>query len=113
MIEKTIQALEQQLLDPDFRGTQGVALLLADDFIEFGSSGCIYNKQQVVESLRREQKINRSMLDFKIVELSSDVVLAIYKIVNHSTSKVSLRSSVWKLIDERWQMVFHQGTSIS
>ena len=113
MIEKTIQVLEQQLLDPNFRDTQDVALLLADDFIEFGVSGCIYNKRLVLESLRSEQKINRSMLDFKIVELSSDVVLATYKVVNHSTSKVSLRSSVWKLIDNRWQMIFHQGTSVS
>lgn len=101
MIEKTIQALEQQLLDPDFRGTQDVALLFADDFVEFGSSGCVYNKQQIVESLLTEQKVNRSMTDFKIIELSPHIVFATYKATNQLNSQVSLRSSIWKLIDDQ------------
>jgi hypothetical protein len=37
-----------------------------------------------------------------------------YRVIRQGTADeppiYSLRSSIWKLIDDRWQMVFHQGT---
>jgi hypothetical protein len=54
------------------------------------------------------------MLDFQIKQLAADVVLATYKVVKHGETreakKYSLRSSIWKINDDKWQMVFHQGT---
>ncbi len=56
------------------------------------------------------------MSDFKITELSEDVMLATYYIeftdISTSERKESLRSSIWKFRDGRWQMAFHQGTLI-
>nr|WP_242876402.1 DUF4440 domain-containing protein [Desulfosporosinus hippei] len=52
--------------------------------------------------------------DFQVKVLATDVVLATYRAVKTNESREemrnSLRSSIWKFIDGRWQMVFHQGT---
>jgi hypothetical protein len=113
-----LQALEEQLIYPATRKSAAeIVKLLADEFIEFGSSGRIFNKQQVIESLKTESQDHRSLTDFKAVQLAPDVVLVTYQAIQHKTPKeksiTSLRSSTWKLIDNRWQMVFHQGTIAS
>jgi xylulose-5-phosphate/fructose-6-phosphate phosphoketolase len=42
-----------------------------------------------------------------------DVALVTYRSVSPDGSKFhSLRSSIWKIIDGRWRMAFHQGTPI-
>ncbi len=115
MQEAFFRQLEERLLQSDVRkSTQEVADLLADDFIEFGSSGCIFNKQQVIEALQQVTPAQRSLREFKALVLDPDIVLVTYQVVQYSgsddESTYSLRSSIWKLIDDRWQMVFHQGT---
>ena len=46
--------------------------------------------------------------------LGPGVVLVTYRIARRASPEESpqhlLRSSIWKLIDGQWQMVFHQGT---
>jgi hypothetical protein len=42
--------------------------------------------------------------DFATRELAPDVVLVTYKTAS------ALRSSIWKRIGGKWQMIFHQGT---
>lgn len=55
-----------------------VANLLADDFIEFGSSGRVYRKQQVIDALQHEDSSAKISIDnFNIVELSDSAVLVI------------------------------------
>ena len=47
-LEERILALERKLLDPDVRASsQELDRLIADDFVEFGSSGRIWNKRDV------------------------------------------------------------------
>lgn len=54
------------MLQPDVRkSAQEVADLLADDFIEFGSSGLIFNKQQIIGGVQRETPAKRSLMEFK------------------------------------------------
>jgi len=114
-IELEIQNLEERLLDPEVRRSgEEIAALLADEFIEFGSSGRVFDKRQIIESLKSETPVRRTLVDFKTLLLAPGVVLATYRVIRHegldAESTYSLRSSVWKLIDDRWQMVFHQGT---
>jgi hypothetical protein len=83
-----------------------VSELLAEEFIEFGSSGRTFNKSQIVEALEKDDSDEQvAVEDFVSRELAPGVVL-----VTYVTHKRTLRSSIWKLIDGRWQMVFHQGT---
>jgi len=104
-----IRDLEKQLLQPEVRSS-AAALdeLLADDFVEFGSSGTAYDKRSVITALLREksQEAPPTMRDFVARRLAADVVLLTYRIVESRT----LRSSIWRAAGGRWQMVFHQGT---
>jgi hypothetical protein len=107
--------LEERLLDPEVRSSgDELSRLLADDFIEFGSSGSIYNKQQIIDSLAREQIMDGSTADFSVRVLADDVVLLTYRSTRYDPATAeewhSLRSSIWKMNETRWQMIFHQGT---
>jgi hypothetical protein len=107
--------MEERLLHPEVRSSgDELSRLLADDFIEFGSSGAIYNKQQIISSLAREQPMEWSIADFSVRVLADDVVLLTYRSTGRDPATAeewhSLRSSIWKLHDARWQMIFHQGT---
>jgi hypothetical protein len=54
--------------------------------------------------------IKATLHNFEVHPLAPDVVLATYCSVNETRKQHTLRSSIWKRIDGRWQMVFHQGT---
>jgi hypothetical protein len=114
-----LRRLEEELLKPEIRRSPDqVGALLSDGFVEFGSSGGVYNKQQVVEALKQEGSpdpgIRLSLVDFVAKSLASDVILVTYRTIQEggpgARQESRLRSSIWKLIDGRWQMVFHQGT---
>jgi hypothetical protein len=103
--------LEERLLHPGVRkSVKELDILLADDFIEFGSSGRTYNKQQVMDGLANESIVQLTLMDFKANLLAPDVALTTYRVVEHKYMKYSLHSSIWKLKEDKWQMVFHQGT---
>jgi hypothetical protein len=104
-----IRELEERLLRPDVRASAAaLGTLLADDFVEFGSSGTVYNKRSIIVALLREEPDGEpcTMRDFAARRLAVDVILVTYRIVESRT----LRSSIWRAADGRWQMVFHQGT---
>jgi hypothetical protein len=115
-----LQRLEEQLLRPEVRASPDqVSRLLADDFMEFGSSGRAYDKAEVMVGLAAEQplpaglRILASHFEMKI--LAAGVALVTYRTarpVPGADPARSRRSSIWKLMDGRWQMVFHQGTPL-
>ena len=107
-----LRHLEEQLLKPEVRRSPDqVGRLLADEFIEFGSSGAVYDKRRIIEALECEGSgTTVCMVDFSAKPLASDVVLLTYRSLPEGTPYSRLRSSIWKLIDGRWQMIFHQGT---
>ena len=112
-----LRSLEEQLLMPQVRSSSGeVADLLADDFVEFGRSGRVYDKQQTVAALAGEagslKPVKRTASHFHVNELAAGVALLTYRSTRRAASHVShsLRSSIWTWREGRWQMVFHQGT---
>lgn len=114
-------SLETRLHLPEVRSSaQMVADQLADEFIEFGKSGRVYNKQMTVDALAQEDASALvpplEVSDFAVTALSNGVVLVTYKstrlLTGEHKSLETLRSSIWKRIDDRWQMIFHQGTPI-
>ncbi len=114
-LEQLLLRLEQDLLKPEVRRSPAkIAELLADEFVEFGSGGRIYNKQAILEELATESPIRLSIADFKLLQLAPDVALVTYRATATLDRREggirSLRSSIWKLINGSWRMVFHQGT---
>lgn len=114
-LTKELQELEDRMLQPEFRqSVLEIEKLLADDFIEFGSSGRIYTKRQELDELPLETTTEWTLGNFKLNILASDVALVTYRAYrsggeNHRGT-ASLRSSIWKLNQGQWQIVFHQGT---
>lgn len=89
--------------------------LLAEEFTEFGSSGRIFDRSSIIEAVTRESgELAIVVENFAARELASGVVLVSY--VSHPDvrghSVRTLRSSIWKSTNGRWQMVFHQGTRV-
>lgn len=119
-IEKLILQLEGDLLKSEIRkSSQKLNELLADDFVEFTSSGTeyYYKSGDVFQKQNDNNELIWDIIDFKIKQLSEDCILATYKVIKHNESnenkKYSLRSSIWKCYDRRWKMLFHQGTLTS
>ena len=111
-IDQHLQALEELLLQPTTRRNgEQVAALLSDDFVEVGSSGTAYTKQEIIAALAREAPVRWTMDQLKVRILADGVALATYRATRHGQRTVtSLRSSIWKLDAGRWRMAFHQGT---
>jgi len=113
-------ALEQSLLDPKTRAdSDSVAELLADDFVEFGSSGRIWSRAMTVSQLAGEQadaSVQRLVSNRDVRLLSEDVALVTYALSRQSPQLAdvrTLRSSVWTRVQGKWRMTFHQGTVVS
>ena len=68
IIIDVIKNLETSLLQSSTRqSTESLNQLLADDFIEFGVSGKIYNKKDILALLPKEQHSNEIILfDFEM-----------------------------------------------
>ncbi len=110
--------LETKLHKKEVRNSPDlVSELLSDDFIEFGSSGLVYDKNTTIKSLTKEEiDFEITVENFRVKKLSENIVLVNYKTSklnpNTSTRFESLRTSIWKLIAGKWQLIFHQGTRI-
>ena len=108
--------LEQQLLQPSTRrDATALTSLLAGDFREFGSSGRIYTRQQIIDQLAAESPRHITLSDPLCRQLAEDIALLTYRSTRTIALKAAshaLRSSLWVRRDGRWQMLFHQGTPI-
>ena len=112
-LEEQIRALEERLLTPEVRRSrEELTKLLADDFLELGSSGRTFDREAIITLLRDESPLECSRHDFSVKQLSDDVVLVTYaaRAVQLQEIKTSIRSSVWVYRQNRWQLTFHQGT---
>ncbi|MNP24001.1 hypothetical protein D3C76_1167340 [compost metagenome] len=108
-LSQTLLQLEQRLLSQATRAdSEEISRLLADDFVEFGASGNIWSKADVVEQFPQEIFTQRIISEFAVKRLSVHSFLVTYQC--HTAAINSLRSSIWRRQDEQWQMVFHQGT---
>jgi hypothetical protein len=117
-IEDHLKQLEELLLDPVVRRDSAlVASLLADDFVEFGSSGRVFDKSSILEELKNEPSGPAVLLsNFSIREFSPDTVLVTYRSLKRNPAgeivRQAWRSSIWVNRDQKWQITFHQGTKI-
>jgi hypothetical protein len=113
-IEKQLQELELCLLQPGVHRLQYVVDLLAENFVEFGSSGRIFTKEQTIASLETQPVTECTATQFEIQLLAPHLALVTYRAHRHSEPPVdTLRSSIWEQREGRWQILFHQGTLTS
>jgi len=115
-LKEIIYKLETDLINPEVRSSlTRLNELLADDFIEYGSSGLIYSKSIILERLPQETSPIYNIYDFDIISLSENIIQSRFKtdrINLDGTKTTSIRTSLWKNSDNKWQIFFHQGTPI-
>jgi hypothetical protein len=114
-LARHLKSLEERLLAADIRrNASALERLLHDDFVEFGSSGRVFDRASIIAALADEAPHEYTMSDFRLKALSSDAVLVTYRLTRLGSSRdraiATLRSSVWKQADGEWRMMFHQGT---
>jgi ribonuclease HI len=98
--------LEQQLLDPTYRGNaEFLAAVLHPDFVEYGKSGRVWTRDLVIAALAADPAVSGDAHDFHADQLSADVVLLTFRTTG------ALRSSIWVRDAGNWRMRFHQGTT--
>ncbi len=119
---ETFKTLEESLHRPEIRKSPDkLRALLAEGFVEFGSSGTTSGKEDTIAALAEEsaagsKPVSVAAYDFALRTIAEDTVLLTYRSVRRPAEKGperhSLRSSLWQFIDGRWQMIFHQGTIV-
>ena|ERR1035438_1457193 len=74
-----LRKCEETLLDPAIRRDRArVAALLADDFVEFGASGKIWTREEILTLLATEEYHPPVIESFECVRIAPDVALATY-----------------------------------
>lgn len=110
-----LRSLEEDLLRPEVRRSpRRLDALIADGFREFGSSGRVFDKAEVMEAAERLPDVRLPLADFRAEAVSVSVALVTYRSATRRAGgdeKHALRSSLWVRSDDGgWRLVFHQGT---
>ncbi|UYC11175.1 nuclear transport factor 2 family protein [Xanthomonas sp. CFBP 8445] len=116
-VQRALVALELELLEPAVRASaERVAELLDDAFVEFGASGRCFDRPAVLQALAVESGDFRyRAVDIQVQSLAPDLAQVRYRSERSGGGeppRQALRSSLWQRRDDRWRMLFHQGTPI-
>lgn len=88
--------------------------LLAQDFWEVGASGLRYSREYVLGELEKRQQNPREEAwhtsGHHLQQLSGTDFLMTYSL--HQPTRLSRRASIWRKQNERWLLVYHQGTVV-
>ena len=87
-----------------------IAELLSEAFREFGASGRVWSRAEMIEHLLTETPQPLASESFECTLVSSGLALLTY-VCSHPGRK-TLRSSLWRFEGEQWRLLFHQGTII-
>lgn len=109
-----LKRLEETLLSPEVRRSRArLDALLADDFLEYGASGRIYDKPALLGMTDKAYDGQLSLHGFSAMALAPSVALVRYRSLLRradGSESHALRCSVWSLTETGWKLVFHQGT---
>jgi hypothetical protein len=111
-----LRELECELHERSTRSNRdGLSQLLHPSFREFGRSGGLASRDEVIAQLLAEiESPNVMAQGFAVVELAPSVALLTYQSASVDASgsleRHTNRASVWRLEASGWQMLFHQGT---
>ncbi|MGB3068302.1 MAG: DUF4440 domain-containing protein [Ottowia sp.] len=112
-IEQTLRDLEESMRRPENRVPEKLSGFLAEEFVEFGSSGRVLTKPQVLAVVQGQAQFPTSTSDFKVRILTPTTALVTYQVDRHGEPPLrTLRSSLWQLSGGVWKLVFHQGTVV-
>jgi hypothetical protein len=104
-----LESLERELVSPNARKDRArMDQLLADDFEEYGSSGKVFRKSDILDTPFASASCNLS--NFTFCDLAQGVTLVKYMSAN--SGRTAMRSSIWVKNGGTWQLLHHQGTVV-
>ena len=111
-LEDLILRYEKDFFNLDFcKCRDNIESRLSKYFFEYGQSGSIHNREEVVNALiglTKNKPVN--IYSFELEHLSKDILISHYTSRDGESALSALRTSVWKIEDGEWKMYFHQGT---
>jgi len=106
-IPQTLIDLEMELVSSSTRANaERLNELIAEDFEEFGSSGRVITKSDVLKGAGPLSKYELSAFSVRL--LGDKAALVKYRAC--TSAQRSYRSSVWVKHEDKWQMLHHQST---
>ena len=107
----TVLALERDLQTPECRRNRGrLVSLLADDFVEVGASGAVWDKASILDLLGREDSVEIEVLELSGRTITTDCVVVQWTSLRQGVR--ARRTSLWRRIESGWELVHHQGTPL-
>lgn len=108
-----LQRLEEDLWRPEIRfDSAQMARVMAPDFFEYGRSGRVYSREDILAAQPEHFEAQLPLRDFDARLLGPDVAQLTYNsIVRYDGEWMSSRrSSIWTRSSGSWRLRFHQGT---
>ena len=86
--------------------------ILHKEFMEFGKSGKVFSKQDILNDTEGEINAVFPFENFQVKTLDSNTFLVTYQVKTKQNDIVvyTNRSSIWVGENRNIQMIFHQGT---
>ena len=107
-----IESFERELVSLEVRkDTKRISELLSDEFQEFGSSGGVIRKRDVLDAAEKPGTMTYQLDDFNFKALGEAYLLVTYRSVT-SSHVVAHRSSIWAKESGHWKMLHHQSTVV-
>lgn len=109
-----LRRLEESLWRPETRwDREHMERVLAPEFVEFGRSGRIWSRDQILAAAPIPLEVRLPLPAFHVTFPSEDVALVTYRsdVVQPEPSQAN-RSSLWRRESGTWRLVFHQGTPV-
>ncbi len=104
---------ELTLLRPEVRANrEELEALLADDFVEIGASGRVWNRAELIAELLAAPALD----DVVVADVHAHAVAPGVVVVIYATSRAgvqSRRTGWWRKSATGWRCFFHQGTRIA
>lgn len=114
--EMQLRSLEESLWREETRLSRDRLETLVDDsYLEFGSSGKVYNKRQMMDAEIQEINAQLPLPEFRITFLAPTVALLTYRSIqtfSDGLRKEARRASIWTKKKNGWKLTFHQGTLV-
>lgn len=113
---ETLRSLEMALHQPEVRRDRGrLNVLLHKHYREFGRSGRIYERAEVLDEFSGQPQTYKVWSqEYRVESLGESVALLTYKSAHvgddGSLERYTIRSSLWLHTENGWQLLFHQGT---
>lgn len=112
IIEQLILGYEMDFFKKEFcDNMQNLNNRIHDEFIEFGKSGQVFDKDSIINYLNNlDSDRDIDIQSFVLKDLKDDILVANYISNEKETGTKALRTSIWIKEHSDWKLYFHQGT---